>query len=130
MMTGAPHLARPRRRTRVRPSVRRARWPRLIKAAYPLRSTEETCRTRWSPPGGKIATGAKEAEGTGEAAKETLSLSDWKHMCVSTEREWEREGATKSDGTKFKGKLVLSFCSRCPRGGGFPRLFSWLSSTN
>ena len=68
--------------------------------------------------------------GRGEAAKETLSLSDWKHMCVSTEREWEREGATKSDGTKFKGKLVLSFCSRCPRGGGFPRLFSWLSSTN
>ena len=85
MMTGAPHLARPKRLLR---GVRRARWPRLIKAAYPLRSTEETCRTRWSPPGGKIATGAKEAEGR---RRKRLCHCQTGSTCASQQRENGKE---------------------------------------
>ena len=71
------------------------------KSRLPSSFDGETCRTRWSP-GGKIATRAKEAES--EAANETLSLSEWKHMCVSTEREWEREGGGRQRATAQNSK--------------------------
>ena len=58
------------------------------KSRLPSSFDGETCRTRWSPPGGKIATGAKEAEGR---RRKRLCHCQTGSTCASQQRENGKE---------------------------------------